>query len=319
MHDGGRVPSVDRLGRAGVGARPAYHARLLDAEALRPVVGQRQVGEDLAQPHPRTELPGDQEAVAAVLPQARLDGEGDRQRRVVHRRHGPVAQVGDELGDGQQHDRVAGVARPRRGPAQRRRRGAQQLPVHRLGHHDHVLQLRRKLLRLLLLLLAPVVVRVHPALVPAGDAHQVRPQRLGRPLQLPRHLRGRLHGRPSSRTLANRRVRVEEALPPVRGLVKLGEDVRHVPGSVAQRVVPTPEAVGAPPLHLRRAVGLVEHVGAVAPHRGVPERAAEDVVLLGEAPEVGPDHEAGLFVRRRDAPEGASGVLGVGALGPRAA
>ena len=166
------------------------------------------------------------------------------------------------------------------------------------------------LLRLLVLVLAAVGVRVEPTLVVAGDPHQIGAQGLGSVLDLARHLLGRGFGRLAARALANGGVRIQKAFAAVVALTQLGEDVRHMPGRVAQRIVALGEAIDGTPGQLRRPVRLVEHVRAVRTHLRVPERAAEDVVPLREALEVLPDVEAGLFVR-----DGGSGIAGATRVG----
>ena len=210
--------------------------------------------------------------------------------------HGLVAEVGDVLRDGQQHDGVPGVGGSRRGAAQRGGRRAQEFPVHGLRDHDHVAEVGGDLLRLLVLVLAAVGVRVEPPLVVAGDPHQIGAQGLRGVPDLAGRLLGRRHRQHAARALANGGVRIQKTLAAVVALTQFGEDVRYMPGRVAQRVVTLGEAVDGTPGQLRRAVRLVEHVRAVRTHLRVPERAAEDVVPLREAPKIVPDIEAGFLV-----------------------
>ena len=72
-------------------------------------MGERKVGEDLAEPHTRAELWGDHQSVLAVLAEPGLDRIGNGECRVVHRWNRPIAEVADVLSEREQHDGIVAV------------------------------------------------------------------------------------------------------------------------------------------------------------------------------------------------------------------
>ena len=85
--------------------------------------------------------------------------------------------------------------------------------------------------------LPAVLVRVDPALVVLGDAHQIRAKHLRHTLDLRAHRLRRLDRHTFRCAFTQDAELVQKTLAPILTFLELGEEVGHMPGRIAQRIV----------------------------------------------------------------------------------